>query len=245
MASSSSGKSINRYGFLENIHLTQEDWSYRWKQNYIGFHLHGVNPSLLKYENKLLQKRCRIFVPLCGKSVDLVYLADKGHDVCGCEFVKKAVKDFFAEQSLDYTFQVENLPSGRVNEFKATSKRITIWQCDLFTLSSVAVGKFDAIWDRASLVAIDPLKRSDYARIMHDLLRKNGRYLISTNEMTGIKYSGPRYSVSQAEMKHFFENFFDITLLETYREEAEAEKVATNHVHINLLQLKTRSDKQQ
>ena len=240
MDTDSNEKAVNLFGDVENIHLTQEDWCFRWKQNQIAFHSSSTNTHLLKYENKLLvEKNSRVFVPLCGKSVDLVYFADKDHDVFGCEFVEKAVKDFFAEQSLDYTFQDKDFSSGRVKEFKATSKRITIWQCDLFTLSSLDVGKFDAIWDKGSMIAIDPLKRSDYVQLMHDLLRKNGRYLLDTLLIPGKskEYSGPPYSLSQEDIEQFFGNFFDITLLEE-RQEGKFAKTLLKHRHINIIKRK-------
>ena len=82
---------------MENVHLTASDWKFLWEQNLIPFHRSEVDPYLLSYECMLLEENNKVFVPLCGKTMDLVYLAEKGHDVFGCEFTTKAVLDFFFE----------------------------------------------------------------------------------------------------------------------------------------------------
>ena len=239
-----SEKGINVYGKSENIHLTAEDWNFRWKQNHIGFHLASVDPSLIKYEHVLLGQNNRVFLPLCGKSKDLVYLADKGHDVRGCEFVEKAVKDFFSENGLGYTRMVKTLDTGSINEYKATSKQITIYQGDFFALSSHSVGKFDAIWDRASLTAIHPKRRSEYAKKILDLLSANGKFLTNAFYMTGVQYSGPPYSVSLDDIKEMYEKYCDITLLETKDETGDANhlKVTCKLKHIHLVKFSKQAE---
>jgi len=159
MTSDINKQGINTYGKLENVQLTLADWTSRWEHNEIGFHLPQNDPYLLKHENVFLEQKMKIFLPLCGKSNDLVYLSDKGHDVFGCEFVEKSVIDFFTENSLEYVSETKKFGTCNINEYKAKSKKITIYQGDFFALTSQYVGKFDAIWDRASLVAIHPLKR--------------------------------------------------------------------------------------
>jgi len=231
-------KGVNRFGKLENIHLTEDDWKFRWDQNLTPFHRCEVDPYLLKYEHMLLAKNNRVFVPLCGKTLDLIYLADKGHDVFGCELTKKGVIDFFTENSLEYTCEVKKLSSYSINIYKAISKRITIYQGDVFTVSSEIIGKFDAIWDRAAFEAIDPLKRSEYVRIMLDLLQHNGKCLLVTNVMSNVQFSGPPYSVSLDEIQELFESIYDITLLETNKDE-KFEKVSSKFRHTHILSLKS------
>lgn len=44
----------------------------------------------------------RIFVPLCGKSGDLLWLTkEKGQTVIGVEGVESVVKEFFAENNIE------------------------------------------------------------------------------------------------------------------------------------------------
>ena len=80
------------------------------------------------------------------------------------------------------------LDTGSINEHKATSKRITIYQGYFFALSSHSVDKFDAIWDRASLTAIHPIGRSEYAWKILDLLSLDGKFL--TNAFLRQGFSG-------------------------------------------------------
>ena len=77
-------------------------WESRWQENRIGFHLKEVNPYLLRFSDQLLnQNPDRVFVPLCGKTLDLCWLTTKTKKVIGVELVSKAVYDFFAENNIN------------------------------------------------------------------------------------------------------------------------------------------------
>ena len=81
-------------------------WESRWQEDRIGFHLKEVNPYLIRFSDQLLhQNTDRIFVPLCGKTLDLCWLTTKMKKVIGVELVSKAVQDFFAENNIDYLIQ--------------------------------------------------------------------------------------------------------------------------------------------
>ena len=43
-----------------------------------------------------------VFVPLCGKTLDMVWLCQQGHTVVGCELSEIAALDFFKENSIPY-----------------------------------------------------------------------------------------------------------------------------------------------
>ena len=78
-----------------------DGWSSRWDEDRIGFHVTKPNPYLIRYWQHLDEikpKRC--LVPLCGKSLDLVWLSEKVETVIGVELVEKAVLDFFREQQI-------------------------------------------------------------------------------------------------------------------------------------------------
>ena len=238
MSSASIEKGINRYGFLENVYLTREDWAYRWGQSLTGFHQADTDPLLLKFQHLLLGEKNKIFVPLCGKTKDMLYFANKGHNVFGCEFVSKGVLDFFEENGIDYSCKKAVSPPD-VKVYKAEDKRITIYLGDFFTLSSDNIGKFHAIWDCGSLVAIHPSRRRDYVRTILDLLcAACGKYLIKTISMTGVHYTGPPYSVSPKDIDELFGQFCHITELETKEEEPETLNVPTKCRHIFLLKKK-------
>ena len=191
----------NRQNFWENL----------WIEKNTGFHQPVVHPDLVKYENLVMKPNSRVYMPLCGKSVDLVYLADKGHDVYGSEFVESAVTDFFNEQSLE--FSESNNPSGAGKIYKAISKKITIYQGDFFALKAEVIGKFDAIWDRASIVAINPSLRDEYVKVLLDIMAPHCKCLLNLLVITGKEYCGPPHSFTDKDVQNFFGSFCKIKSL--------------------------------
>ena len=191
-----------------------DEWNKAWANNDIGFHNDNVLPDLLRHENTFLSSNCRVYVPLCGKTLDMIYLADKGHDVHGCEFVKKGVKDFFQENNLEYT--TTKILSGNVVVYKAVSKKITIYQGDFFALKFDVIGKFDAIWDRGGFVAIDPAQRVEYAKVMKDLMAPDCKYLLNTFLIQGDLYQGPPHSISDETLQSVFGSFCKIAVLDCH-----------------------------
>ena len=144
------------------LHKRWEDgWNAgRYSNAGTGFHKADVNPHLKKFQSLLLGSASgsRVLVPLCGKSVDLVHLAEHGCDVVGVEGVSRALDEFAAEQQ--FTAQSAVVGPFTVRSFHP---RIKICHGDFFKLVQSVAGEFDAVWDRASLVAIDPSTRQQCA----------------------------------------------------------------------------------
>src|SRR3546814_8142059 len=90
-------------------------WQQRWRDNRIGFHRDGVLPLLEKHWPSLgLATGSRVFVPLCGKSLDMAWLAARGHRVLGVELSPLAVGQFFDENGLaprseEHTSELQSL----------------------------------------------------------------------------------------------------------------------------------------
>lgn len=121
--------------------MEPEFWHERWENNLIGFHLDEVNPHLRAHWHSLaVSPGARVLVPLCGKSLDLVWLAGQGYEVIGVEVSPIAVKDFFAENHLRAT-RIEN---QRCDIWRGES--ITLLCGDLFALTAEDLGR-----DRCSL----------------------------------------------------------------------------------------------
>ena len=72
----------------------------------------------------------RIFIPLCGKTGDLLWLTkEKGHTVIGVEGVESVVKEFFAENSIECDRSELDGGIGAkfvVQKYKKTSKIVFI-----------------------------------------------------------------------------------------------------------------------
>jgi thiopurine S-methyltransferase len=125
--------------------MQPEFWHKRWASNQIGFHLPEVNPHLQRFWPALgLEEGARVLVPLCGKSLDLLWLAHKGHEVLGIELSEKAVEDFFAEHQFDPDISEQ----GPFKVYRAGS--IELWCGDFFELTAGDVAARDACAIRGS-----------------------------------------------------------------------------------------------
>mgnify|MGYP001445321288 CR=1 FL=1 len=185
-------------------------WESRWQEDRIGFHLKKVNPYLIRFSNQLLhQNPDRVFVPLCGKSLDLCWLTKKTKKVVGIELVKKAVQDFFSENNITSLIQQEK------NLQKFCSKSIDIYLGDFFKLDPEKISPFKAIYDRASIVAIEKLDRRKYVYHLNSFLEPSGRILLITLEYNQNQMKGPPYSVPAKEIESLFAPLGSIKLLET------------------------------
>ncbi|KAF0024390.1 hypothetical protein F2P81_023192 [Scophthalmus maximus] len=117
--------------------MTLGEWEERWHDDRIGFHQPDVHKLLENNIEKVLAGRAEVsfFFPLCGKAVDMKWLADMGHSVVGVEISEKAIKQFFEESNLTYSEEpVAAIPGAKV--YKSSEKNITLYQCDLYNFSS-------------------------------------------------------------------------------------------------------------
>tara|TARA_B100001079_G_scaffold203874_1_gene177553 strand:- start:780 stop:1424 length:645 start_codon:yes stop_codon:yes gene_type:complete len=185
-------------------------WESRWQEDRIGFHLPEVNPYLMRFSDQLLhQNPDRVFVPLCGKTLDLCWLTTKTKKVIGVELVSKAVQDFFAENNIDYLLQQDETLQ------KFSSKSIDIYLGDFFDLNPEQTSSFKAIYDRASIVAIEKLERRKYVDHLISFLDPAGRILLITLEYNQNQMEGPPYSVPAEEIESLFAPLGSLKLLET------------------------------
>ncbi|KHE91435.1 MAG: hypothetical protein K8F52_18095 [Candidatus Scalindua rubra] len=61
-------------------------WKQTWGKNKIGFHESKPDPLLTAYLKELnLVEGSRVFLPLCGKTLDIAWLLSKGYRVTGAE----------------------------------------------------------------------------------------------------------------------------------------------------------------
>lgn len=178
-------------------------WDNRWQNNLIGFHLKEVNPYLKEYWASLnLKQGARVFVPLCGKSLDLIWLADQGYDVVGIELSRLAVEAFFSENDL-------NVKRTQIAELEYwQSEKISLFCGDFFSLNTKILGHVDAIYDRAALIALPLVMRQEYAAKLIEL-GQTAPNLLVTLEYEQSKMHGPPFSVSESEVQSLYQaNYF-------------------------------------
>ncbi|MBS1255913.1 MAG: Thiopurine S-methyltransferase [Deltaproteobacteria bacterium] len=190
--------------------MLMNQWESRWQDGHIGFHLPEVNPILVQYSDELLfESPERVFVPFCGKSLDLCWLASKTNKVLGVELVGKAVQDFFAENNITNSIH-------QIDKFELfSSKSIDIFQGDFFELKLEQTSTFKAIYDRASIVSLQKAERNKYVDHLISFLEPGGRILLITLEYEQKRMDGPPYSVPSEEIEKLFTPYGTLELLES------------------------------
>lgn len=191
----------------KNTKANAEYWSGRWERGEIGWHQSEVEPNLVMHFSKL--KPTRVFVPLCGKSLDLVWLAKQGHEVLGAELCSIACQEFFKE--LGIVPEMSELGAFKVY----SSGGLKLLNGDFFDLSTRELGKIGAVYDRAALIALPPPLRVRYAEHMTQLLEntqdpKTFELLQIVLERSPEDVDGPPFSVSAVELARLYGTKFNI-----------------------------------
>ena len=197
--------------------MNSEFWQQRWQEGRIGFHKSDVNPELIKYfSNLALPIGSRVLVPLCGKSIDMVWLACAGYDVVGIELVESAVQAFFAEQNItptitEFTSAADKSTLKRY-QGQLAGQTITLWAADIFALSTIDIGDIDAVYDRAALIALPANMRADYSRHIVKL-SDNAPQLLITLNYDQSKKDGPPFSITQQQLHQYYSADYKIVEL--------------------------------
>lgn len=186
-------------------------WHERWQRGEIGFHQPRPHPALDEFWSTLgLAAGARVFVPLAGKSLDLLWLAERGFDVVGVELSAIAVQEFRAEHG--------------------SHARIELRCADLFDLEPGALGKIDAVFDRAALIALPPAMRVRYAAQLRALTAPGTRTLLVTMEYEQSQMRGPPHAVLPDEVRTLYGADHDIVDLGADHALADAERFAARGV---------------
>ena len=174
-------------------------WEERWQAGRTNFHRSQVSPSLLDHHERFLTaKSHRVLLPLCGKSLDIRWLADRGHEVVGVEFIEKAVQELGVESGFDFDVQDD----GPFRIYRAGA--VSIYQGDFFQLEAAGAGRFQRVYDRAALIALPQERRADYVRRIHEHLAEDGEILIETIYYDPVEMEGPPFAVPPQELESLF-----------------------------------------
>ncbi len=205
----------------EEFSVRNRDWLERWESGNTGWHHQEFNPHLLAFWQRLeLATPCRVLVPLCGKSRDMVWLAEQGHSIVGVELSPLAVEGFFREQGLE----PERKIAGGFECWEAGPYQILCG--DIFNLHPDHIGHVDAVYDRASLVALNAQQRAQYAGLLARLLPGNCKVLLVAMDYDQRQMAGPPYCVDGEEVERLFQAHFAVTLLDSLDLLKETERYA-------------------
>lgn len=174
--------------------VEHEFWRTRWREGRTGWHEEAGSRVLRAHRGSLgLGPGRRVLAPLAGKSHDLALLGETGAEVVGVELVEDAAAAFFAEHELSAARAVEH---GRP---VLRAGGVTIVCGDFFAETVETLGRFDAVFDRAALVALPPAMRGRYAAAVRALARTDAPVLLLTfeHDATGGQ---PPFCVETAEI---------------------------------------------
>lgn len=187
--------------------VDREFWLERWEKGQTAFHQEETNAALLRQWPSLgVPTHATVFVPLCGKSRDMLWLRARGHPVLGVELSRIAVRDFFAENGLDPV--VEKGP--RFERWQADG--LTLLCGDIFDLTPADLAHVAGVYDRASLIALPLEMRRRYVALMRAALPKSAQTLLVTIRYPEGQMEGPPFPVTEAEVRRAYEGF-EVTLL--------------------------------
>ena len=187
--------------------MNPEFWHSKWEKNEIGFHLKSVHPLLKKFLPQVSVKpNAKVFVPLCGKTLDIGYLLQQGFDVVANELNNLAVEQLFTDLGL--TPEISKWQGGQCYRHV----NLTIWTGDYFSLSQEQLGKVDWVYDRAALIALPESMREQYALQMQNITCNAPQLLIALDYDQSVM-AGPPFSVAEQEITRHYQDNYKIELL--------------------------------
>jgi thiopurine S-methyltransferase len=179
--------------------LQPKFWHERWRIGQIGFHQSAVDRLLQQYWPHLgVASGSRVFVPLCGKSLDLLWLHGRGHSVAGVELSAVALESFCMEHGI---------PSKRrmLRDFEVhEAAQLQLYRGDFFSLTPELLGSVSAVYDRAALISWTPELRPAYVAHMTALTSPGTQTLLITLEYPQAQMAGPPFSVGADDVDRLY-----------------------------------------
>lgn len=198
-------------------------WHQMWRSGRVGFHQAKVNAFLKNHWKKLnLVGDEQVLVPLCGKSLDMLWLKQQGHAVLGVELSEQALHEFVAENGLPAT----PLTDSRFSGYEMDG--MSLLSGDFFDLSVEDCVSVKAVYDRAALVALPFEMRQQYALHLKTLLALEVPIFLIAMEYDPSLQSGPPFAVSELEVRQLFEDAFDIEKIDSETFERKGVKTTEN-----------------
>lgn len=185
-------------------------WLERWQANQIGFHQTEHNPMLKVFWPHLnLDPGARVFVPLCGKSLDMRWLESEGFGVAGVELAQVAIENFFSDRT--------DVQKNLVDRFVSYQSDSThIYHGDFFDLTSSLLEGVTGVFDRGALVALPKDMRFRYVDHMLRVIPDHSRILLLTLEYDQMLVSGPPHSVESEEVEALFGPRCEVQQLDSF-----------------------------
>lgn len=185
-------------------------WESKWRKGQTGFHMSEVYSPLVTYLPQFeLPEKATILIPMCGKSLDIHWLANQGFHVIGIELSHIAVSQIM-ERSDDVFTQTT---TADFSVYHAKKSQLEIWQGDIMKMQPGWISAADLVYDKAALIALPNKQRAPYARKIKSLMKEQGQIFQQTFEYPQDEMSGPPFSVLTKELEEYYGKHFNIQLL--------------------------------
>ncbi len=183
-------------------------WQSRWRKNNTGWHMDQVYPPLPDiWTRASFKSNACVLVPLCGKSLDLHWLAERAKHVIGVEVSQQALQEVIQKHAEQFT---------RDSSHGFTiyhSERMELWEGDFLKLPTSEIPAPDIIYDKAAMVALPPTSRPDYAQKLLDCCGEDTQILLQTFKYNQDEMTGPPFSVDAKEISRHFGKRFSLRLM--------------------------------
>jgi len=180
-------------------------WLDRWRTAQIGFHQAAVDRHLKAYWPRLmLPAGSPVFVPLCGKSLDLLWLRDRGHSVKGVELSPVALESFLMEHGIPAMRRV--LVDFDVYE----ADGFTLFRGNYFKLTPALLGSVSAVYDRAALISWTPAARESYVKHLTSLTSPGTQTLLIAVEYPPEQMKGPPFPLTRDTIESLYAGHYSI-----------------------------------
>lgn len=187
--------------------MQKEDWLVRWREGRTGWHQGEVTPLLRQHWAALrVPAGTRVLVPLCGKTLDLLWLAEQELQVLGVEWSELAVQQFFAEAGL----RPERRAAAGGVHYRVG--RVHVVVADIFDVDAQVLAGCSAVYDRAALIALPPALRRRYAHAVYGRLPAGSLGLLISLEYPQASMAGPPFSVPESEVRDLLEPQWRVAL---------------------------------
>jgi thiopurine S-methyltransferase len=183
------------------VNMDAEFWHKMWQSGQVGFHQADINVFLRQFWPHLTLNGGAVLVPLCGKSLDMLWLKEAGHEVLGVELSAQALDEFLQEN------HIVAQPIKHEHYCGYECADMTLLCGDFFHLTAQDCQNVCAVYDRAAIVALPKAMRAAYVKHLKAILPKGTQMLMVAMEYNEAELSGPPFSVTQDEIKTLFNEF--------------------------------------
>jgi len=192
-------------------------WHERWNSDRIGFHQDRANKRLAEHWPTLeIAPSAAVFVPLCGKSLDMLWLREQGHAVFGIELSEKAVGDFFAENGLQATRRVDGPFDIWSGLGRADGIHLLVGDFFLLEPERLISDEIAAVYDRAAMIAMNEALRPRYAKQLGRIMPPGSDGLVIAIDYDQSRMSGPPFAVTDDAVHELLGEDFDMETLAHY-----------------------------